>query len=163
MSWASDDSCDMPGYLSDGEDSVFTPKHYHPTVAIVVYVRDRLGKPAHGRATRILLPPANLGVSTLRSSDRANWIYRRIHTHDKSGVLHVEPRPGHVLRVCDLLKLWFSADSEFRSLSELEPHKRINVMLGDSEIVERKVDDLPMIPLTNDLRIIILVEEGRMM
>lgn len=161
--WASDDSCGIPGYLSDVEDTVGTPKHYHPTVAIVVYVRDRSGDPGRGRATRILLPPANLGIHTLRSKDRANWIYRRIHTHDESGVLHVEPRPGHVLRICDLLKLWRSADREFRSFSELEPHKSVNVILGDSEIVERKVDDLPTIPLNNDHRIIILVEEGRMM
>jgi hypothetical protein len=148
------------------EDAVATPKHYHPTVAIVVYVRDRSGERDRGRATRILVPPANLGIDTLHSKNRDNWVYRQIHTHDESGVLHVEPKPGHVLRICHLLKLWFAANDETLSLSELEPHKRVEVFLdnaGLTELTERNVDDLPMMPLNSNRRIIVLVEEGRMM
>lgn len=149
--------------MSDPEDSKGLVTHYHPDVSIIIYVRDYGVVPRSGHVTKFITPPANLGVHTMYSKKRENWIYRQIHNHEDGGDLHVEPEPGHVFRFCHLLKLWLSAAKSRLLLSDFDQHKRVTIYVGNELMKDRKLDELLMISLNNDHRIIILVEEGRMM
>ena len=97
------------------------------------------------------------------SKNRENWIYRQIHKHEDGNALHVEPEPGHVFRFCHLLKLWFFAAKSRLPLSDFDQQKRLTIYFGDELLKDRKLDELLMIPLNNDRKIIILIEEGQMM
>lgn len=161
--WASDDSCGIPGYLSDPEGPNRATTHYHPSVFIVVYVRDSGITPSRAHVTKLITPPANLGIHTLHSPQSENWIYRQIHSHDGGGVLHVEPKPGHVIRLCQLFNLWLSAVGTSLPFSDFDRHKRVSIILGQEQKNDWTFDEFLMISLNNDRQIIILVEEGQIM
>jgi hypothetical protein len=161
--WASDGDCELPGYLGDPEDATDAPIHYHPTVAIVVYVRHGGEASPLGQVTKLVMPPDKLGVHTLSSRMSENWIYRRIHSHDESGVLHVEPEAGRIFRICHLFKLWQLAAGTSQPFRDFDPRKPVTVMFGQEHMENLKLDELLMVPLNNDHRIIVLVEEGQMM
>jgi hypothetical protein len=149
--------------MAPAEESGRSPSaHYHPVVAVVVYARGIADALPLGEATALFTPPAGLGVDALSTRLSDTWIYRRIHSHDESGVLHVEPDAGRVLSLCQLFKLWLpvaASDGPFRLF---DPRKTVTVVIGEAAFENKRFDELLAIPLNSDDRIIILVEDGDM-
>lgn len=154
--------CELPDYWSEPLEAPGAPAHFHPTVAIVVYARDAANTAHFARVTRLFTPPAGLGIYTLSSRQRENWIYRQIHEHE-DGVLHVEPQDGGTLRLCHLFKLWRSASGAGRTFDEFDPRKAVTVIVGQEREETMSLQQLLLLPLNNDERIVILVEEGLVM
>jgi hypothetical protein len=160
--WASPFDCELPGYLAPPEEEAGASVHYHPVVAIVVYARGIADGSPLGEATALFRPPAGLGVDTLSTRLSDTWTYRQIHSHDESGVLHVEPEGGRVFRLCHLFRLWLAAAGADGPFGFLDPRKTVTVIIGEAGSEDKRLDELLAIPLDSDDSILILVEDGEM-
>jgi len=156
-------SCVTPPYMKDDSEAGL---HYHPKIRVLLYKRnpgisDPLHYPVHA-----LRPDPRLGVEpaaespTKSAPDSDDNRYRDIHSHDKSGTLHVEHNSRRPYRLCDLIELWRES-REFQEIWDNNaPGSSAHIWIDGYHFRHIRFDELLRIPLNHDMSITICIEQG---
>lgn len=158
--------CTIPPYMEAGEPPVDPRDHFHPNLLIIMYLRDAGGTQQRHDVTKIITAPGGIGID-LRPSETATSTrppaYRRIHSHDDSGVLHVEPAKGVVFRLCQLFKLWSAGTGSTGGTLPFALGKTLHVRIGDAYTRNMPIEQVMRIPLNHNLPIVLFVEDAEPM
>lgn len=158
--------CTLPPYMEVGEPPVGPRDHFHPNLLVIMYLRDAKSAQRRHDVTKIITAPGGIGID-LRPSEAAASprppAYRRIHSHDDSGVLHVEPAKGVVFRLCQLFKLWSAGTGPTGGTLPFALGKTAHVRIGDAYTRNMPVEQVMRIPLNHNLPIVLFVQDAEPM